>query len=282
MLGEDFTELLSSYNFKNTSTTFPFVRSALCTAQMTASRGLVKDGVARLIVKSDFDRLKSKANMEKTEKAEKCLQDAWEVCKNHGLEVDQLALPFGRLMIRTALFLANKQNKSKEGVVFTDMDAINAEFSKEVVLMKNKGVVEEPEAPEVVEGVSDEAQPSGLEAAQDPVQIALSTYKVKVGENYIFSKEPQKVWMLKKMEPTEAVLEHQPFFGGKQEMKIPHANLKGIRIWGKAELPALHDAALCQAWQPCSSLQEEFCKAQAQVLLYEKVQELLGCYLGQK
>lgn len=83
---------------------------------MTASRQHIKDGVAKLVVKSDFDRLKSKGQSSDLLQAEKLLSEGWVLAGNHGLPLDKLALPYGRFMIRICLYLLKKQNKGHDGV----------------------------------------------------------------------------------------------------------------------------------------------------------------------
>ena len=73
-----------------------------------------------------------------------------------------------------------------------------------------------------------------------------------------------------------AFLEHKPLFGAVVKKDLEHAELKGVKEWHKP-LPSLHAGALCQSLQPCASMANEFLRATAQVLLYEKVQEFLGC-----
>ena len=129
-------------DFRNSQTTFPFIRCAMCSAQMTSPKTFVKDGVSRLLVKGDFDKLKSKMVIGKTLQAESLLQEAWRLSQTHGMHLDKLALPYGRFMIRMALFLVGKQSKLGHEV-FDDMDAINAAFASELLMMKDKGVIEE-------------------------------------------------------------------------------------------------------------------------------------------
>ena len=109
MLGQEFTELLAYTDFKSCQRTFPFVRSALCCAQMTAPKNCVKDGISKLLCNSDFDKLKSKGMQEAMLEAETFLKDAWELGNSHGLETDSMALPFGR----TGTFLDKQAGQRK-------------------------------------------------------------------------------------------------------------------------------------------------------------------------
>ena len=114
-----------------------------------------------------------------------------------------------------------------------------------------------------------------LQDANDPVQIACNTYKVKVGHLYTSSKDPTlKVWTLKEMDDKKAIMIHDPLFGQAEKLELPHADLKGYKEWTKP-LPALY-SSLSSSLQPTQSMEDEFFRAKAQCLLYEKYSELLG------
>ena len=59
-----------------------------------------------------------------------------------------------------------------------------------------------------------------LEDGENPTNIALDMYKVKVGSTYVFHKEPQKVWKLLEMKATTAVFSHQPLFGTEEQQEL--------------------------------------------------------------
>ena len=97
---------------------------------MTASRQHIKDGVSKLVVKSDFDRLKAKGQVSELLKAEKLLSEGWVLAQNHGLPLDKLALPYGRFMIRVCLYILKKQNKAHGGNMFESLSDINVAYGQ--------------------------------------------------------------------------------------------------------------------------------------------------------
>lgn len=188
MLGQEFTELLAYTDFKSCQSTFPFVRSALCCAQMTAPKNCVKDGISKLLCKGDFDKLKSKGMQEAMQEAETCLKEAWELGNSHGLETDSMALPFGRMMIRLALFLTNKQSKGKEQVVYQTMGDINSKFSKEFLAVKDRGVLNLPGTAEVgLAAASSNDLPSDLKVQAMP-KISLISFLLALASKFFHHK----------------------------------------------------------------------------------------------
>lgn len=243
---------------------------------MTASRQHIKDGVAKLVVKSDFDRLKSKGQSSDLLQAEKLLSEGWVLAGNHGLPLDKLALPYGRFMIRICLYLLKKQNKGHDGVNFESLDDINVAYGEELLSMKTKGVLPSTVSTEGGDDNEKEAaKPVSLQDGEDPTNIALDMYKVKVGCTYVFNKEPQKIWTLLEMKATTAVFSHQPLFGIEEQKELAHSDLKKLRLWVKP-LPALQDESILKALQPCMSMKMEMVRAYAQHLLYSKYEEFLG------
>ena len=275
-LGQEFTEFLAFSDFKQSTTKHPFLRCALCCTQMTASREHSRDGVARLIVKNDFDRLKAKGAASSVLEAEKLLSEGWTLAQNHGLPLDKLALPYGRFMIRMCLYLLKKQSKAHDGTMFESMGDINVSYGEELMSMKTKGVL--PSASSTKDGDEDEkeaAKPVSLEVGENSTNIALDMYKVKIGCTYVLNKEPQKIWKLVEMKAATAVFSHQPLFGNGEQKELEHGDLKKLRLWVKP-LPALQNESVVKDLQPCLSMKMEMVRAHAQHLLYCKYAELLG------
>ena len=275
-LGQEFTELLAFTDFKQSTTKCPFIRCSLCCTQMTASRQHIKDGVAKLVVKSDFDKLKSKGQVSELLQAEKLLSEGWVLAENHALPLDKLALPYGRFMIRICLYLLNKQNKAHDGIMFESLGDINVSYGEELLSMKTKGVLQSTSSTEdVTENEKEAAKPVSLEDGENPTNIAMDMYKVKVGCTYVLNKEPQKIWKLVEMKAATAVFSHQPLFGNEEKKEVGHSDLKKLRLWVKP-LPALQDQSIVKDLQPCLSMKMEMVRAHAQYLLYCKYEEFLG------
>lgn len=263
-------------DFKQSTTKCPFVRCSLCCTQMTASRQYIKDGVSKLVVKADFDRLKAKGQVSDLLQAEKLLSEGWVLAQNHGLTLDKLALPYGRFMIRVCLYILKKQNRAHDGTIFDSLSDINVAYGEELLAMKTTGQL--PSASSTAENEDEDeeaAKPVSLEDGENPTNIALDMYKVKVGCNYVFQKEPQKVWKLLEMKATTAVFRHQPLFDTEEQQELAHSELKKLRLWVKPE-PSLQSERTVKDLQPCLSMKMEMVRAHAQHLLYRKYVEFLG------
>lgn len=96
--GQEFTELLAFTDFKSKETTYPWIRLALGTCQMCASKPYIRDGISKLVNPSDFSKLKQKGMVVQVAAAEKLLMEAWQLCQSSPLTLDQKAQPMGRLL----------------------------------------------------------------------------------------------------------------------------------------------------------------------------------------
>ena len=135
-----------------------------------------------------------------------------------------------------------------------------------------------PTAADAEDESEETAKPVSLEDGENPTNIALDMYEVKVGCTYVFHKEPQKVWKLLEMHATTAVFSHQPLFGSEEQQELAHSDLKKLRQWVKP-LPALQNEVTVKDLQPCLSTKMEMVRAHAQHLLYCKYAGFLGQHL---
>lgn len=278
--GEDFTWLLAYFDWKEPTTTFPFLRIALACCQLTCPKSAQKDGFSRLITRADWDKLKGKKLHDDSLKAEKLMHAGWSMVEKSSLAMEKVALAFGKFQIRLALFLLGKQQKGREGVVYETMDDINEKFKTDILLC-NSGLPMEDS-----KGKKEEASSSvkGLEEATDTVAIALNANKhIKVNKLYLIKATADednagKIWKLDTLSAEGGKLSHQPFFGEVEHKEVTLADLKHLREWNKPQ-PALVDARVRQELLPCKSamLAEEMAKANLQCALYDKYKEFLSC-----
>ena len=140
--GQEFTELLAFTDFKSKETTYPWIRLALATCQMCAPKQFIRDGISRFVTSGDFSKLKQKSMVVQLVAAEKLLQEAWVLCSQSGLTLDQQAQPMGRYLTRLALVLTGKGSKGAEGKVFKEMNGITDVFTEELMNMKTYGKLE--------------------------------------------------------------------------------------------------------------------------------------------
>ena len=230
--GQEFTGLLAFTDFKSKETTYPWIRLALATCQMCASKQYIRDGISKLVNPSDFSKLKQKGMAVQVAAAEKLLMEAWQLCQSSPLTLDQKAQPMGRYLTRVALFLLGKGAKGPEAKVYKQLEEITDIFTAEMMSMGKYGKMDvtEPAVPLHSKhqchvgwrqgGVqnawvwSGASMPPFCQATADPAKIALASLKnLEVGKYYFFATEPLKVYKFESIDATKAVLLHKPFFG---------------------------------------------------------------------
>ena len=96
------------------------------------------DGYAKLLHCHDLDKLKSNNMFPKVQLAEKMLTDSWKTIQNclkdRSHSESHTNKCFGRMAVRTMLFLTGKQKFSREGKEFESLESILEAFTED---MKN-------------------------------------------------------------------------------------------------------------------------------------------------
>ncbi len=138
-LGQEFTEVASFQDFKETTTTFPWIRAAAMACNLSSP--LAKDGIGRLLSKADFEKLRNPKDKAMLVQAEKQLH------LNHALlqaqNLDQSTggqACMARAMIRTMLLLTKRQAKGREKHQYQDLAEIATAFGQEFEML-----VQQPE-----------------------------------------------------------------------------------------------------------------------------------------
>ena len=115
LLGEEYMRLVTHFDFNVPGNLLPCFRVAMLAAQLTSNK--VVDKISKLLVKGDFDRLKSKCKPQLQE-AESLLAKSWQLVEQakHLEEFKRLSV-FGRLCIRVVLFVCqNKDGQRKHSL----------------------------------------------------------------------------------------------------------------------------------------------------------------------
>ncbi len=141
-LGEEFMASILNLDFKSASSTFPFTRTALVATQMTSTRAQQSNGVAKLLVKGDLEKVRSH---KEAFKGEEMLASAFKLSEaDKHLSADQKALLLGRLMCRLVLHMVGKESKGREDKTYQDLSEINATFGAEWSSMTTHGSLAGP------------------------------------------------------------------------------------------------------------------------------------------
>ena len=227
-------------DWKQPSTTFPLLRVALACCQITAPKSCIKDGFSKMVTKADFDKLRNKKMSEKILMAEDLMQAAWQVVEESKLGIEKAGLPFGRFQIGLILHLLQKEAKGREGVEYKGMEEIKNKFEEEFAKCGDPSSATPAAAPAEPTGEGDSAVVAvkSLKEASDSKAIALQSHKhIKIGKNYTFKAE-SKVWTLKDLTSTHALLVHQPLCGPEEACEILHKELTKLKEYSKP-LPQL-------------------------------------------
>lgn len=106
---------LSHYDFKVVNNPLPFCRAAPLCTMLTSKKH--QDGLQRLLVKSDLDRMKGAL-----------LKDGWVACQGESLKRADKVASFGKLCVRLILHLLGKEKHSRDKA-FESFEMIVQEFT---------------------------------------------------------------------------------------------------------------------------------------------------------
>ena len=277
MFGQDFSELLAHCDWKQGSTTFPMLRVALACCQVTSPKGSQKDGFAKLITKSDFDKLKTKKLLNNILASEALMLAAWDSIQKSGMELERVALPFGKFQVRLTLWLLDKELKGREEKKYETMEKIKELFESDLTActVAHEAFPAASSSAAAPSGASVAVKELGM--ASDPKTIALSQHRhIKVNGLYVY-KGSTKVYTLQEMTDHAAKLYHEPYFGSKEDLEVKLVDLKHLKEWKKAK-PTLIADDIQEELLPSKSklLEQELAIAQAQFELYSKYKECPG------
>lgn len=130
MMGQDMMEQLAMMDFKHPTQVFPYVRCAIWATMLTSPKS--QDGYAKILTKQDLDKLRGPAHQAKVLQAEDQLAKSWEVAMGHHVPQSTGVKAFGKMAVRTILFLTAKQRMSREATTYEDLTAILVQFTKDV------------------------------------------------------------------------------------------------------------------------------------------------------
>ena len=129
-LGQSFWNAVTHSVFFLKSSKFPWTRTCLVMANLTST--LVEDGFARLLGEGDIRRVCGKGLSSKVEEVEKTAGDASAIIealrRSDAMKAGQELAPFGRLCVRLALLLTDKEKKGREGVEYKSVANIRRAF----------------------------------------------------------------------------------------------------------------------------------------------------------
>lgn len=185
--GQEFMATLSHMNFRVPGKEFPLTRLAAWATMVTSSHKAT-DGLAKILTVADLQKLKSQSSMAMTEQAELILQDAWKTMgqliqaaegPNQKAQESHYQKAFGKLAVRTMLFLCQKQKHSKEGKSWASIPEILEQFTTDCQSPEANKV----SAPAVPETEASEVQ--DLLTATPATMALLQNRHLKIGQLYL-------------------------------------------------------------------------------------------------
>ena len=130
MIGHDLMAALATTNFKVQGCVFPHLRVAIWATLSSSSKN--QDGFSKILTNSDVEKLRSNNMSEKIMSTETILADSWKVTQDPDLDLDHVTKAYGRLCVRSILFLVSKQKFSREDHEYQSMAEIVQAFGEEM------------------------------------------------------------------------------------------------------------------------------------------------------
>ena len=108
----------------------PFTRVSLMAANMSSPVNKVVDGIARLVTKTDVERLKSTKLRSDVEKLEAFLNKQWTTIKAGSHPKHVFYKVFGKVAIRAVLLTLKKEKQGSEGKEYKSLGDIEVQMQR--------------------------------------------------------------------------------------------------------------------------------------------------------
>ena len=181
ILGREFTTAVVDLHVSDVEP-ITWTRVALILANLASDK--VSDGIAKLLVASDIEKIKSKTNKPKAIDLNACLKKAYNIVesmRNCGrIDMEQADELVGLFFIRSVLHLVGKGKQGPEGICYENQAEIITKFVSEASKMAGDGKEIDPDKTWLLSSVPSEGasidsgtQPIVLSDAdlRDPVRI---------------------------------------------------------------------------------------------------------------
>ena len=221
----------------------PFTRVSLMAANMSSPVNKVVDGIARLVTKTDVERLKSTKLRSDVEKLEAFLNKQWTTIKAGSHPKHVVYKVFGKLAIRAVLLTLKKEKQGSEGKEYKSLVDIELQMQEDL-----KGVSQQLVPASSNEEKKDTAM-IGLVDAAKPMFNVISLLKLKLGQAVVYKEQPEKVWKIQKLDDTGMELEYTSMLDPTTTIKLhlkPEEIKSNIRIVKDIRLPKLMDSQVAE------------------------------------
>jgi hypothetical protein len=150
-LGEQYWHCMAYTEFPEKTEKFPLIRVAYGLANLVSPK--VEDGIARLLGKSDWTKISSKAMLKEAHAMEKVLKEGKEIVEMTST-LQNAVKPLGQIFVRVALHSAGKGDKGPEGRHFT-IDEIKSSFLEAMSSLVGARINYDPWQSSVAKAASD-------------------------------------------------------------------------------------------------------------------------------
>ncbi|CAE7351248.1 unnamed protein product [Symbiodinium sp. CCMP2592] len=254
-LGEDFwTSLVMSLPEQ-----YPCLRLAFLATNFTCHR--VSNGYARLLLKSDVEKLKNKKLQSLAIEAEELLYKAWNRIE---APLPNSAKSFGILCLRCCLHVVDKEKMGREGKTFSSLTAIFQAFEVDIAGSAPPAPTSSPTAS------STSAPLVALGEAYDPLWLAQQKMDIKKGLLYTYD---EGLWRLVDLSSDKLVLEAAGLFQTGQAEIATSDCLKLLKL-SKSPAPFILQTKDALANHPSRSLQAESKQADLWTMLLAAAEKL--------
>ena len=179
LVGEDMFTQITYWDFRQEGQLFPVLRIALLATSLTGTK--VSDGISKVLVKADLDKLKQSTMKPKVLQGEQVLANSWIWLSSKALTPERQCQLFGRLCIRVVFHLLKKEKLcAMENDVYEDLQSISDQCVKEA-----SGIPASSAAASAAQQSEDSMDAQDLLSSK-PAQIALLQHQhLKIGEKQL-------------------------------------------------------------------------------------------------
>lgn len=179
LVGEDMFTQITYWDFRQEGQLFPVLRIALLATSLTGTK--VSDGISKVLVKADLDKLKQSTMKPKVLQGEQqVLANSWIWLSSKALAPERQCQLFGRLCIRVVFHLLKKKKLcATENDVYEDLQSISDQCVKEA-----SGIPASSAAASAAQ--SEDSMDAQDLLSSKPAQIALLQHQhLKIGEKQL-------------------------------------------------------------------------------------------------
>lgn len=233
---------------------FPLLRVAFLATNLTCAKEKCQDGIARLVTKTDFEKLRGPKTKNALNSAEVFLEQAWKNATNSNLDLASKYKAFGKACIRAVLLIVGKGKQGREDHEYKDLAEIEVALQKDLTCSQAStsaaSASADPAAPS--------SMPVDLKQAKDPMFLASQFMEVKVGTAYTHKDFSDHVWICVNKHGDHLELQAQELFSNqKKTIKVIAGEIKTHLKVFKGKPPSLLDAKAISMMTPAIVCKQE-------------------------